>query len=92
MKMLGGFMKLVICTGCGSKELVEKDGIIFCIYCQSKYLPQIDDLLPRETIIGITSDIQALLQKCKEDPVNRRRFANLILDLDPTNIEAHKYL
>lgn len=85
-------MKLVICTGCGSKELVEKNGLIFCIYCRSKYFSQDSNLPSRETVIGVASDIKTLLQRCKEDPVNRRRYANLILDIDPTNIEAKQYL
>ena len=85
-------MKLVDCTRCGSKELVEKDGFIVCIYCQSKYVPQADDVPSRETVIEIASDIQSLLQKCREDSLNRRRFANLILDIDPTNLEAKQYL
>ena len=85
-------MKLVDCTRCGSKELVEKDGFIVCVYCQAKYLPQVGDVPPKQTIIGIESDIQALLHKCREDKVNRRRFANLILDIDPTNQEAKQYL
>jgi len=83
---------VINCTRCGSKELVEEDGIIVCVYCRSRYVQQADDVLPRETVIGIASDIQALLQKCREDPMNRRRFANLILDIDPTNQEAKQYL
>lgn len=85
-------IEMINCTSCGSKELVEEDGIIVCVYCRSKYVPQADDVRPRETVIGITSDIQALLKKCREDPMNRRRFANLILDIDPTNQDAKQFL
>lgn len=85
-------MKFVDCPSCGSKELVEEDGIIVCVYCRSKYVPQADDVLPSATVIGIASDIQALLQKCREDSINRRRYANWILDIDPTNQEAKQYL
>ncbi len=85
-------MKLLDCMRCGSKEFVEEDGFIVCAYCKSKYVPQADDIPPKETVIGMASDIQALLQKCREDPTNRRRFANLILDIDPTNQEAKQYL
>jgi len=38
-------MRLVECTACGSKELVEKDDAVVCVYCQSRYVnePRADD-------------------------------------------------
>jgi uncharacterized Zn finger protein (UPF0148 family) len=80
------------CTRCGSNEFYELDGYIICAYCRSKYSPAVEDVSVKETTIGVHSDIQLLLQKCKEDPANRRRYASLILDLDPTNQEAAAYL
>ena len=65
---------------------------IVCAYCQSQFSPEAGDLPPKETVIGVHSDIQALLQKCRDDPANRRRYSRVILDLDPTNYEARKYL
>ena len=85
-------MKLLDCKSCGSKELVEEDGLVVCIYCRSTYLPQADDSPQMETTILIASDIDALLAKCETDPVNRWRYANLILDIDPTNARARQYL
>ena len=85
-------MKLVECTRCGSKELFEENGYVVCAYCQSRFAPQADDVPQRDTVIGVQSDIQVLLQKCKDDPANRRRYASLILDIDPTNHEATEYL
>lgn len=85
-------MKLVKCSSCGSTDLVENNGIVVCVYCRSKYASETGGVKPRETIIGVASDIQALLQKCKEDPINRQRFANLILDLDPSNKEVKQYI
>lgn len=85
-------MRLVECTRCGSKELSEEGGYVVCAYCQSRFVLQADDLPHRDTVIGLLSDIQALLQKCLDDPANRRRYASLILDIDPTNHEAMKYL
>lgn len=85
-------MKLVECTRCGSTELTEHDGHVICAYCQSRYVPQARDVPVRETTIAIDSDIQGLLQKCKEDPLNCRRYASLILDIDPTNQQANQYL
>jgi hypothetical protein len=49
-------------------------------------------LVARESTIEINADIQALLEKCKSDPNNRRRYASLILDIDPTNQQANQYL
>ena len=47
---------------------------------------------PPRSVIDVESDIQALLQKCRDDPLNRTRYASLILDIDPTNREARSYL
>lgn len=85
-------MKLVQCSRCGSKDLFEESGLVVCSYCQSRFVPQVDDLPPAQTVIGLSSDIQALLQKCRDDPENSQRYANLILDLDPTNMHARRYL
>lgn len=85
-------MKIVSCTACGSKELVEENRVVICLYCLTKYLPEPDEVPATASVIGVGSDIQALLQKCREDPINRRRYASLVLDLDPTNTEAKTYL
>lgn len=85
-------MKLLECTRCGSKELFEENGYVVCAYCQSRFAPRADDVPQRKTVIGLHSDIEVLLQKCNDDPANRRRYASLILDIDPTNDEAAKYL
>ena len=85
-------MKLVSCTRCGSKELSEQGGYVVCAYCRSRFVPQADDLPQKETVIGVLADIQRLLQKCQDDPANSRRYAGLVLDLDPTNQAALRYL
>jgi hypothetical protein len=46
----------------------------------------------KATTIDVQADIKALLKKCSEDPVNRLRYAHLILDIDPSNCEAMRYL
>ena len=43
-------------------------------------------------IVSLEDDVQQLLQKCKMNPANARRYANLILEIDPNNKEAMKYL
>ena len=85
-------MKLVSCTRCSSKDLFEEDGYVVCSYCRSRFVPHADDLLTKETVIGLHSDIESLLQKCEDDPANRGRYAALVLDIDPTNQAARKYL
>ena len=37
-------------------------------------------------------DVAELLRKCRENPARARKYANLILDIDPDNPEALKYL
>lgn len=85
-------MKLIECQQCGSSELQEVNGVLVCEYCRSQFVPQTDDLPPVESSIELDSDVAALLKKCEVDPGNRRRYASLILDIDPTNSEALKYL
>lgn len=85
-------MKPVECPKCGSKELVDQRGYVVCAYCRSKFIPRAEDMPPSESAISVESDIRDLLHKCRNDPPNSRRYANLILDIDPTNFEALKYL
>jgi hypothetical protein len=85
-------VKLVKCSRCGSRELAMEGGYVVCAYCRSTFSPQSGDLPQAETVISLSSDIESLLRKCQDDPTNRRRYANLILDIDPTNYEARKYL
>jgi hypothetical protein len=85
-------MKQISCTRCGSNELTVQGSTATCDYCQTKYETESDEPLAGSTTIGVESDVAALLQKCKVDPYNRRRYASLILDIDPTNQEALKFL
>ena len=85
-------MKLMRCTQCGSNELVRDRGFMVCKYCNSRYAIEKDDIGIKESSIELGSDIEALLKKCRTDPRNARRYANLILDIDPDNDEALKYL
>lgn len=85
-------MKSILCLQCGSNELYEDNGFIVCAYCQSRFTPEVDDRRRKETLIDVQADIDSLLKKCTEDPKNRRRYASLILDIDPCNLEAKQYL
>ena len=85
-------MKSVGCKSCGSQELYKDQGYFVCVYCQSRLMSEVEDYPQMMSIIDVHSDIQMLLKKCIEDSANRRRYASLILDIDPSNVEALKYL
>lgn len=85
-------VKIIKCVRCGSPDLSEQGGYAVCAYCRSRFSLEADDLPRKESAISVQSDIDALLAKCQSDPVNRFRYASLVLDLDPTNSAAAKYL
>ena len=85
-------MKLIRCTQCGSNELYRDGGYMVCKYCNSRFAIEKDDNRVKESNIALGADIEALLKKCRIDPRNAKRYANLILDIDPDNDEALKYL
>ena len=89
------------CEYCGTKLNVIGEDLGKLILSNTKAIRQalsaggspVQDVSAKETVDGgVDSDIQMLLEKCKQDPANRRRYANLILDIDPTNREAAAYL
>ena len=45
-----------------------------------------------QSSIALDDDVARLLEKCRTDPRNARKYANLVLDIDPHNREALKYL
>jgi uncharacterized Zn finger protein (UPF0148 family) len=85
-------MKIEICEKCGGSEFVDKDGYRICQYCNTKYLITTEDVTRKRSSIALDNDIKMLLQKCHDDPANARRYASLILDMDPGNVEAAKCL
>ena len=92
-------MKSIICKNCSASSLLFKNGFWICDYCGSKYIASKEELsaysisLQAKTSsnIDLQDDIENLLQKCKSDSKNARKYANLILDLDPDNEEVLKY-
>ena len=84
-------MKRIYCEACGSNDLVTSNGYLICNYCGSKYQTK-EETITKQSEISLDDDISRLLSKCKSDPKNARKYANLILDIDPLNIEAKKYL
>ena len=81
-------MKRVICPNCGADDFFMKDGYKVCSYCDAKFEVE----TKKSVAVTLEDDIQELLQKCKLYPWNARKFANLILEIDPNNREAMKYL
>ncbi len=84
-------MKVQICERCGGGEFVDRDGYRICQYCNTKFLITPEDVTRKESSIALDDDIKMLLQKCQDDPANARRYASLVLDMDPSNVEALKY-
>ena len=85
-------MKAIICPNCGSTEFIKSDKNLICCYCDSKFTD--DTVVPKryDTQIVLNEDVLRLLDKCKAEPQNARRYARLILDIDPCNDEALNYL
>lgn len=77
-----------ICSNCGADAFITKEGYKVCKYCNTRYQVDKDDIPKVSATVSVRSDIEMLLQKCKDDPTNVRRYANRILDIDPTNHEA----
>lgn len=85
-------MNQKFCSNCGADAFIVKDGYKICKYCNSRYSLDEGDVPKTKTVVSLQSDIERLLQKCKEDPARASKYAGLILDIDPTNREARKYL
>lgn len=85
-------MKQISCPNCGADIFIYKDGFKVCEYCNSKYEFERENTFKKKSEISLQSDIDILLQKCKDDYQHAQRYAGLILDIDPTNCEAKKYL
>ena len=99
-------MQVIHCQSCGASMFVEQGGYSVCQYCGAKYVIQSSTPIissstviyktttahPVSSSIDLVDDVSRLLQKCKTDHRNARKYANLILDIDPDNKEALKYL
>ena len=62
-------------------------------YCGSKYALEKDDVARQaSTHIALDDDVARLLAKCEAEPTRARKYANLVLDIDPSNTRAMKEL
>lgn len=85
-------MRDLKCPNCGSRELLDDGARTTCSYCRSTFARVPEDAPTSRTKISLEDDVVALLQKCIDDPENRTRYASLVLDIDPTNQVAQRYL
>ena len=100
-------MESISCKNCNATGLRLVNGYWVCDYCGSRFLPTKEErnASARGTAftfgsqrsggssqIGVSSDVERLLEKCRTDRKNAQKYANLILDMDPDNEEALKYL
>ncbi len=85
-------MKSLSCEKCGASSWNTLNGYRICQYCGTKYQLTLDDIVIKKSHIAVNSDIERLLSLCKTEPYNAKKYANLILDIDPSNKEALKYL
>ncbi|KRL65907.1 TFIIB-type zinc finger domain-containing protein [Companilactobacillus versmoldensis] len=83
---MGQAKKIVKCQNCGASDFTTVNGYRTCSYCGSVLSSTV------ESTIALNSDVQNLLNKMQTDPANAVLYANLILDIDPTNVEIQKYL
>ena len=99
-------MEALVCKNCGASALIRKYDYMFCPYCDSKFFFSKEKIrntmssshhitlshIDVESSIALDEDVAKLLRKCEIDPFNARKYANLILDIDPDNKEALKYI
>lgn len=85
-------MKDVVCKSCGSHELYEENGYLVCKYCGTRYFITAEGMPEKEANISLNDDVERLLQRCREVPSRARKCAERILEIDPTNAEAHRIL
>ena len=85
-------MEQKICPNCGAGAFIYKNGAMYCKYCNSRFEITEKEKPQKVSDISLQSDIDILLKKCKTDPAHAKKYAALILDIDPTNKEAKKYI
>lgn len=85
-------MRSFICERCGGNDFRQEKGFRTCQYCNTSYVLTAEEIPQKLSNISLNDDIKSLLNKCKNDPTNARRYASLVLDIDPTNNEARKFL
>ena len=91
-------MEALICKNCGANALMRRNDYMFCPYCDSRFAITIEERQTFlggysshhvtlshsgvDSSIALDDDVIKLLEKCKNDPINSRKYANLVLDID----------
>lgn len=82
-------MKAEVCSRCGASEWKKENGFLVCKYCGTSF---ISEKSSKESNIDLNDDVSRLLEKCRSNPKKARRYAKLVLDIDPLNEEALMFL
>lgn len=85
-------MKSIECQQCGGKEFFIRDGYRVCKYCNAVFVFSKEELPHKNVTIDLNQDVQRLLDKCKREPYRAKKYARLILEIDPNNEEAKSIL
>ena len=85
-------MQELKCSNCGSNELTKDGSFYVCNYCGTKHILSKDDVLIIDSSIELNEDVLRLIRKMDEDPNNSKKYAQLILQIDPHNRRARAEL
>ena len=85
-------MKIVECLSCGANDLYEENGYLVCKYCGTKHKKTKGDIEVKNSTINLNADVLVLLEKINRDPANAKRYAQLVLEIDPYNEKAQQIL
>ena len=85
-------MKQIKCTVCGANELQKIDGFYVCSFCGTKHVLTEEEYLKADSTINLNEDVVRVLHRWKDDPANGKKYAQLILQIDPSNEKAKKEL
>ena len=83
-------MEIAVCERCGASDFVEDGEHLICSFCRARYEKPKREARKRSHI-ALDDDVSVLLAKCESDPRNARRYARLILEMDPFNEAARRY-
>lgn len=81
-------MRAMKCQNCGSGNLKKENGFWVCQYCGTRNYFTEDEMPAKESDINLGEDVRRLLQKWDRDPANAKKYAQLILQIDPHNHRA----
>ena len=85
-------MKRFECSACGATDLYEEDGYVICRYCRSKFKKSIENGFGKESSIELDIDVKRLIEKIEKEPQNAKKYAQLILTIDPHNEYAARVM